>query len=75
MDHKVTYEEAFPTVRQRCVELFDENLILRAQNVVLSQRLDALGAPAQDTPVPAQQPMPGGPNLAAQPPYTQEERE
>lgn len=74
MDHKVSYEEAFPTVRQRCVELFDENLILRAQNVVLSQRLDALEAPAQEPPVPTQQPMPGGPDLAAQPPYRDDDR-
>lgn len=57
---QIPVEDAFPVYRQRCSELFDENLILRAQVGMLERQLAALQQEA-DEPAPV---LPG-PDLAA----------
>jgi hypothetical protein len=66
---QIPVEDAFPIYRQRCGELFDENLILRAQVGMLERQLAVLQE-AADEPAP---PLPG-PNLAAQPPFEAPDR-
>ncbi|WP_199546582.1 hypothetical protein [Streptomyces sp. N35] len=39
MAQQISVEDAFPTFRQRCRELFEENLLLRAQVDVLERQL------------------------------------
>ncbi|MFG3170560.1 hypothetical protein [Streptomyces sp. NPDC048200] len=68
---QIPIEDAFPIYRQRCSELFDENLILRAQVGMLERQLEALQQNASE-PAPVL-PMPG-PDLAAQPPFEQPDR-
>jgi cell division septum initiation protein DivIVA len=67
MAQQISVEDAFPTFQKRCRELFEENLLLRAQADVLERRVKEL----EDA---AQQPATGGPDLAAQPPYPEDER-
>jgi ubiquinone biosynthesis protein UbiJ len=67
MGQQISVEDAFPVYRKRCGELFDETLVLRAQVEVLERRVKEL----EDA---AQQPAAGGPDLAAQPPYPEDER-
>lgn len=42
MAQQISVEDAFPVFRERCRELFDENLILRAQVAVLERRTEEL---------------------------------
>ena len=67
MGQQISIEDAFPTFQKRCRELFEENLLLRAQVDVLERRVSELEQ--QPTPPPA-----GGPDLAAQPPFPEEDR-
>lgn len=39
MAQQISVEDAFPVFRDRCRELFDENLLLRAQVASLERRL------------------------------------
>ncbi|MCX4704369.1 hypothetical protein [Streptomyces sp. NBC_01373] len=50
MKQQISVEDAFPTFQKRCRELFEENLILRAQVDVLERRLGEL---EQTVPQPA----------------------
>jgi len=68
MGQQISTDDALPVYRQTCGELFDSNLLLRAQVGSLERQLAALqeentrlqqGAPT----------TPDGPDLAAQPPY------
>lgn len=72
MTQQITYDDAFPTLKRRCTELFEANLLLEAKADTLERRLAAAlqenenlkqASPSAD-PVPC-----GGPDLAAQPPY------
>jgi cell division septum initiation protein DivIVA len=67
MAQQISVEDAFPTFQKRCRELFEENLILRAQVDVLERQL----AEAQQG---AGEPVPVGPELAVQHPYDEAER-
>jgi hypothetical protein len=60
MTQNVSVEAALPVFRQRCGELADENLILRARVNELEQALAALQSAAQ---------QPTGPDLAVAPPH------
>lgn len=42
MGQQISVEDAFPTFRKRCGELFEENLILRATVDVLERRVGEL---------------------------------
>jgi phage shock protein A len=42
MTQQISVEDAFPTYRQKCNELFDANLLLQAQVNVLQQQNTAL---------------------------------
>lgn len=74
MSQQISMEDAFPTFRKKCSELFEANMLLQAQVDVLTQQLAAAhaeneqlkGAPAENIPC-------GGPDLAAQPPYPADE--
>ena len=71
----VTKEDAFPIFQKRCTDLFEANLLLEVRVHVLERELAA----AQEENARLQQqagaPVPsGGPDLAAQPPYLEEER-
>ncbi|MEV0220903.1 hypothetical protein [Streptomyces sp. NPDC050704] len=63
MNQQISVEDAFPTFQKRCAELFEENLLLRAQVDVLQRQLDA----ASPAPV-------VGPDLAEQHPRPDDER-
>jgi hypothetical protein len=71
MSQQISVEDAFPVYRQRCGELFDENLLLRSQVAGLQRQLDEAQrlAPAQGAAdvIPAS--AFGGPDLAAQPTF------
>lgn len=55
----IAIEDAFPVYRNRCTELFDENMLLRSQVAGLQRQVAELTQPE-----PVQ-----GPDLANQPPY------
>lgn len=63
MTQQISIEDAFPVYRERCTELFDENLLLRAQVAALQRLLGEL-----EQQLPTQPPASGCPDLAAQPP-------
>ncbi|GGW98636.1 hypothetical protein [Streptomyces chartreusis] len=42
MGQQISVEDAFPTFQKRCRELFEENMLLRAQVDVLERRVAAL---------------------------------
>lgn len=44
----ISMEDAFPTVEKRCIELFRENLILRAHVDVLERQLAEQQQPSPD---------------------------
>jgi prefoldin subunit 5 len=67
MGQQISVEDAFPVYRKRCGELFDETLVLRAQVEVLERRVKELEQAAQQSAA-------GGPDLAAQPPYPEDEQ-
>jgi hypothetical protein len=58
MVQKISVEDAFPTFRKRCGELFEENLILRATVDVLERRIGELEAAAQPAAGDASSPEP-----------------
>lgn len=68
MGQQISTDDALPIYRQTCGELFDSNLLLRAQIGALERQLAELQEEntrlQQATPPPS-----GGPDLAAQPPY------
>ena len=67
MTQNVSVEAALPVFRQRCGELADENLILRARVNELEAELEQVRAAAQPAPPPA----PGlGAAPAEQAPYS-----
>lgn len=68
MGQQISMEDAFPTFQKRCTELFEENMVLRAQIDVLTRQLAAREENAQQ-PASASGPTGGGPDLAAQPPF------
>ncbi|MFD1274847.1 hypothetical protein [Streptomyces kaempferi] len=73
MTQQISYDEAFPTLRRRCSELFEANLLLEVKVDVLERRVKELEA------APAPEPGSGdatplGPDLAAQPPYPDDQR-
>jgi prefoldin subunit 5 len=73
MGQQISIEDAFPVYQKRVGELFDETLLLRAQVAGLERQLAA----AQEENQRLQQvaaPAAGGPDLAAQPPYLNEEQ-
>lgn len=69
MAQEISIEDAFPTFQRRVRELFEENLVLRAQVDVLERKL----AEAQHDPT-GQAPPPAGPDLAALPPLLDGQR-
>lgn len=78
MAQKISMEEAFPTFQKRCTELFEENLVLRAQIDVQERKIDALerqlSAAREENARPqgpngTPDPAAAGPDLAAVPPY------
>ncbi|MEU1272969.1 hypothetical protein [Streptomyces sp. NPDC005799] len=73
MTQKISYEDAFPTFKRRCTELFEANLLLEARADTLERQLSAaleenarLTQADQGT---AEAGPCGGPDLAAVPPY------
>ena len=72
MGQKISYEDAFPTFQKKCSELFEANLLLQAQVDVLERQLAAAEADNARSVAP-QQPAAGGPDLAAQPLYPEEQ--
>lgn len=68
---QVSVDDALPVYRQRCGELFDENLLLRAQAAGLQRQLAALQEENEhlQRASGSATAMSGGPDLAAQPPY------
>lgn len=73
MSQQISIEDAFPTFQRRCRELFEENLVLRAQVDTLERKLTEAQAEGQRQAV-SEPTRSGGPDLAAQPPYPEEER-
>lgn len=74
-DGRIAIEDAFPVYRKRAAELFDENMLLRSQVAGLKRQVGELSQqlPAP-MPGPAQpEPPYGGPDLASQPPYPDEQ--
>jgi cell division septum initiation protein DivIVA len=47
MSQQISVEDAFPTFQKRCRELFEENLLLRAQVDVLERHVKELEDAAQ----------------------------
>lgn len=70
MGQQISVEDAFPTFQKRCRELFEENLLLRAQVEVLERQLAAAKEETERLQQAADEPAPvaGGPDLAVQPP-------
>ena len=75
-DGKILIEDAFPVYRKRCTELFDENMLLRSQVAGLHRELAAAQEANERTERGGGPPFPpsGGPDLAAQPPYQNNEQ-
>ena len=73
----IAIEDAFPIYRQRVTELFDENMLLRAQVAGLQRQLATMQEASERTERAGGAPFPpsGGPNLAAQPPYQDDEQQ
>lgn len=68
MGQQISTDDALPVYRQTCGELFDSNILLRAQIGILEREKAALQEECarlrQAAPTPSD-----GPDLAAQPPY------
>lgn len=58
MSKQISIEQAFPTFRKRCTELFEENLVLRTQVDVLERLVAEL---EQETTALRAQPGPDAP--------------
>lgn len=75
MNQQISVEDAFPTFQKRCGELFEENLLLRAQVDVLERQLAAAREEAGRRQQAAAGSAPTiGPDLSEQPPYPDDER-
>ena len=76
MSQQVTVEDAFPVYRQRCTELFDENLLLRAQVAALERQLAEAREENERVQRAGGLPFPpaDAPDPAAQPPFSEEDR-
>ena len=74
MGQQVSVEDAFPVYRERCSELFDENLLLRSQVAALERKIAAAREENARLLAAAQEPVTDGPDLAAQPPYPERGR-
>jgi hypothetical protein len=70
---QISVEDAFPTFQKKTSELFQETLLLRAQIDVLERRLAAAMEENARLQQAAGEPVSGGPDLAAQPPYPSDE--
>lgn len=64
---QISVEDALPVFRQRCGELFDETLLLRAKVAGLERQLAA--AQEENQRLHQAAGVSDGPDLAAQPPY------
>ena len=75
MGTQISVEDAFPVYQKRCGELFDESLLLRAQVGALERQLTAAQEEIERLQQAAGEPTPvaGGPDLAAQPSYPEDE--
>lgn len=73
MSQQISIEDALAAFRDSHGKLADENVLLRAQVAGLERRVNELERqlPPQQQ---QQQSAAGGPDLAAQPPYPEEER-
>lgn len=69
MGQQISIDDALAAFRESHGKLADENVLLRAQVAVLERRVSELEQQVQ-----AQGPLAGGPDLAAQPAYLEEER-
>jgi hypothetical protein len=69
MGQQISVDDALPVFRQKCSELFDETLLLRAQVAGLERQLAATQEENVRLRQSADGPAAGGPDLAAQPPY------
>jgi phage shock protein A len=67
MGQQISLEAALAAFREQYGKVADENVLLRAQASQLERRVKEL----EDA---AQLPSAGGPDLAAQPPYPEDER-
>lgn len=74
MGQQISVEDAFPTFQKECRELFERNLVLRAQVDILERQLAAAQEENARLQQAASEPVSGGPDLAAVPPYPDEER-
>lgn len=69
MGQQISIEDAFPVYQKRCLELFDETLLLRGQVAGLERQLATAQEEHARLQVAARQAVTGGPDLAAQPAY------
>lgn len=69
---QISVDDALPVFRQRCGELFDENLLLRAKVAGLERQLAA--AQEENKLLHTAASASGGPDLAARPPYDADDR-
>jgi cell division septum initiation protein DivIVA len=74
MGQQISIEDAFPTFQKRVRELFEENLLLRAQVDTLERQLAAAQEENGRSQSAPQDPPAAGPGLAAQPTYPEDER-
>lgn len=76
MTQKISMEAAFPTFQKKTTELFEANMLLQAQVDIQARELADLRAENErlknGEPAPEPGP-PAGPNLAAAPPYPDDE--
>jgi hypothetical protein len=70
---QISYEDAFPTVRRRCTELFEANLLLEAKADTLERQLAAAREEIERLKQGVEPAPSGGPDLATVPPYTPDE--
>ncbi|KND45384.1 hypothetical protein [Streptomyces stelliscabiei] len=66
---QISVDDALPVFRQRCGELFDETLLLRAKVAGLERQLAAAQEENQRLQQAKPDPSTFGPDLAAQPAY------
>lgn len=76
MAQQISIEDAFPTFQKRCRDLFEENLLLLAQVDVLQRQLAAAQEENERIERAGGMPFPpaGGPDLAAHPPQSDDDR-
>jgi hypothetical protein len=74
MGQQISIEDAFPTFQRKTTELFEANLLLQAQVDVQGRELAALREENERLKSAPEPEATGGPDLAAQPPYPDEEQ-